>query len=198
MINIYFFFSFVLCLSFSNVLKANEISNINFKVYSMIFSAKYNKYKDAQEKNIFFFPIPASFATQMKININNTLLFNFTNASSFKEILSVIEEQGKIAKNSTFSELLEFSNDYKRLNVSLDFVSHDSFKLLSVNEFQNVFAKSFQIRITDKVSESSQSFYVTFNMAKSENTESQLNAFSDFLNSIKGENTNNEFLKFLE
>jgi hypothetical protein len=198
MINIYFLFSFVLSIGFASVLKANDISDTNFKVYSMIFSAKYNNYNHLQEKNIFFFPIPATFATQMKVGSNNTLLFNFTNASSFREILNVVEEQGKIAENSTFSELLEFSNDYKQLNVSLDFVSHTSFKLQSVNEFQNAFAKSFQVRIIDHVSDSAQSFYVTINMAKSENTESELTAISDFLNSIKGNYTNNESLKFLE
>ena len=76
--------------SYCTFLAKPNVTDISYKVYSLVFSAKYY---NPVEKKTFFFAIPFSFATEMKIDKNNTIHLNFIRADNQKEILNVVREE---------------------------------------------------------------------------------------------------------
>ena len=180
--------SSLVCLSSSTFLiEKTKVQDLSFKIYSMVFSAKYYK---PVEKKTFFFAVPFSFATEMKIDKSNLIHLIFPRADNAKEMLTVIKEEGKLAQKSNFGEILNFSEDFKKIDISLDFITHPNFKVVNVKDYHNQFSNSFQIKIIVSDSKIAKSLYITFDLAKGENSEEAIEKFKEYLIKIKGDNKN--------
>ena len=185
-----------ICLFDCGLLEEKKGKEIDYKVYSMVFSAKHY---NPDEKKTFFFAIPNSLVTEMKIDSNNTVTLDFTRADTQKETLKVLREQGALASNSSFSEILTFTDDFKKLCLSLDFHSKQNFKIVDITDYQNITFKSFRVKIMPTSSKMMKALYITFDFAKGENDDKNILYFKNYLNEMKGNNTdNNKSLSFLE
>lgn len=153
------------------------------RVYSMVWSAKYY---NPGEKKTFFFAIPFSFQTTINVNTKlNTIHLDYNKAENFNEMFKIVKTEAKSAEESSWNRLISFTDGYTKSDLNLDFTSNPDFALTNVKVYQNQFAKSVQIKLTQPQSKNPRALYVTFDFAKGEVDASDIEAFISYVNSLE-------------
>ena len=161
-----------------------SLNDITFKVYSMVWSAKY--YNPSEQKT-FFFAVPMSFNTIMKINTETkNIHIEFPNYKNSMENFKYVVEDGKKAEVSSFNKIVKFSEGYSKIDLSLN-LKGSEYSLANIKVYQNTFAKSVEIKITQPLSKHARALYVTFDLAKGETVPEDVGSFVDFLTKIQTE-----------
>ena len=144
------------------------------------------KYYNPGEKKTFFFAVPMLFATVMKVNKSQkSIHLNFVAAKKNAGMYKIVREEAKKAEESTFNGVLTFSNGYQEVDVNLNFEQNSEFAIELVKEYQNIFAKSIQIKVVQPNSKVKRAMYITFDLAKGEVSDDERDQFAAFLNSLK-------------
>jgi len=170
---------------------SHEIKSINnsYEIYSMVWSGKH--YKNSAEIKDFFFAIPISFKTELKVDVTRKILsLNFVNCMSdmgnFKNVLN----DGPLAVSSEFGPLLKFSSDYSKVDLSLDFEAQPNFEFSLLHLYQNKGFRNIQIKITTPNSTLERAFYITFDLFKSAIPAQDIEDFITFLKYLKPKRIN--------
>ncbi len=163
--------------------KVSGLDGNTIKVYSMVWSAKY--YNPSEIKT-FFFAVPFAFNTNMKVEtLSKNIHLEFPNYSNAMDMFRTLKEEGQKAEQCTFNKVITFSDNYTKVDLSLDFPKNTDYALSLVHAYENKFAKSVQIKITQPNSKLQRALYVTFDFAKGEAKAEDIQSFLDFLNGIK-------------
>jgi hypothetical protein len=157
--------------------------NNPYQVYSMVWSGKY--YNNRAEKKDFFFAIPMSFNTEMKIDTARKVIsLNFVNYKSdmanFKSVLT----DGPLALKSKFAPLITFSPDFSKIDLSMDFKAHPEFQFSLLHLYQNKDFRNVQFKITIPSSKVDRAFYITFDLFKQAVSGDDIQSFIDFAKSL--------------
>lgn len=161
-----------------------EPINLEYQVYSMVWSAKYY---NPVEKKKFFFNIPFSFNTQMGLDMSNKIIFlNFVNWKADKGNFKYLTDEKENINSSIFKPLLNFSDDLTNVGVSFDFTKYSDFEISHLNIYQNSFAKSYQVKITKTNGDIlKNALYITFDFNKKAIDPALLTKFEQYLESVK-------------
>lgn len=151
---------------------------MNYKVYSMVWSAKYY---NPGEKKTFFFNIPFSFDTQMSLDVSNKNIFlNFINWKQDKGNFNYLIKEKENINKSVFIPLLNFSSDMTSVNISFDFKKNPELEISNLKIYENSFAKSYQVKITKKNDKLKNALYITFDFNKKVIGEKYLKFLEDY------------------
>ena len=157
--------------------------NSPYQIYSMVWSGKY--YNNRKEKKDFFFAIPQSFNTEMKIDTARKVIsLNFVNYQKDLGNFKSVQTDGPIALKSKFGPLLTFSADFSRLDLNMDFKANPGFEFSLLHLYQNKDFRNVQIKITIPSSKVDRAFYITFDLFKNAVSAEDINAFMDFVKSL--------------
>ena len=155
-----------------------------YQVYSMVWSGKY--YNNRAEKPEFFFAVPMSFNTAMKVDVAKKVIsLDFVNYKKDMSNFKVLLTDAPKALASKFGPLLKFSPDFSKVDVNLDFVANPTFELSLVHIYQNKDFRNVQLKITIPTSKVDRAFYITFDLFKKDTADVDIQAFMDFCNGLK-------------
>ena len=175
----------------TKISSGKTIDDINYNIYSMVFSGKYYKPGEIKE---FFWAVPSAFQTDMKIiSKDKKLNLNFKGASAAVSFLETMIEEGKKAKDSQFGEMLTFTSDFKQLGFDFNNLNQ-KIAITNVKVYQNSTSKSIEVKFMITASKFKRSFYVTFDFFKKVQPDEEIQMFIDYIKNL----SNKSSLKYLK
>jgi hypothetical protein len=160
--------------------RARVIDNKSLPIYSMVWSAKSYTTTGKEEKK-FFFAIPFSFNTKMKVNIaSKSINFDFESASSDAANFNVVKQSAPIVQSSgLWKDFVKFSADFKKID--LDFnqvIAGGKLQVSRIKLYQNQEFRNVQIKFTKATEDKfKNALYVTFDIHKKSWDEKDISAF---------------------
>lgn len=162
--------------------RVRQIDNKSLPIYSMVWSAK-SYSTTGKENKKFFFAVPFSFNTKMKINLaSKSIGFDFESASSDPANFNIVKENGLLSQSSKlWNNFVKFSSDFK--NINLDFnqvMKGGKIKVSRIKTYQNKDFSNVQIKFSKAEEDKfKNALYITFDIPKKSWDEKDIKTFID-------------------
>ena len=161
-------------------IKVKDLNTDIIQVYSMVWSAKSYTTTGKEEKT-FFFAVPFSFNSQMKVNTSaKSIHFDWTTIDKEPAHYKILKEEfAPQCQKSKWNEFIKFSSDLKSLDLSLNFTT-DQYTVTRIKLYQNQTFRNIQIKVMDTQSKFKSSLYITFDLEKKTVSDANRESFIKF------------------